>query len=139
MRTVAVVAAAIVFEGRIFAARRGPGGEAGLKWEFPGGKIEAGEEARAALAREIREELELDVEVGELLAESRHRGRELEISLSLYRARILSGILVLREHLEGRWLGAGELGELDWAPADRPFLGPLALLLAAPGGENGGA
>ncbi|MGI8887990.1 MAG: NUDIX domain-containing protein [Nocardioidaceae bacterium] len=136
-----VVAATIVDHGRVLAARRtGPADVAG-GWEFPGGKSDSGESAEAALIREVREELGCGIEVVHKLA-----GRvaiKAGYVLTAYLARILDGSAVPHEHDAIRWLGPEELEDVDWLPADVPFLPELrALLLAGeqlPGGNVGGA
>ncbi len=130
MREIEVVAAVLVRDSRVFCARRPEGGETGGKWEFPGGKIEPGESPEAALAREIREEFGAGIEVGERLATVRHSYSTFSIVLSAYRAVLKSGELVPLEHQEARWLGAEELGSVDWAAADRPIAEKLRGLLA---------
>ena len=132
VREVHVVGAAIVREGRCLAAQRGPGMRLPGKWEFPGGKVEAGEDPRAALAREVREELGLDIEVGELLGTGRDDGGESAVRLDVYLATPRGGELRLLEHSDVRWLTPAELGSVDWAEADRPV---LPLLHARLGGE----
>jgi 8-oxo-dGTP diphosphatase len=115
-----VVGVAIVRDGLVFAAYR-PGPEGG--WEFPGGKVEPGESDAEALVREIREELELTVTVGEPL------GPGVDISekyrLHVYLATVADGEPVLREHAEVRWFAAAELDESEWLIPDRPFVREL--------------
>lgn len=125
MREVHVVGAAIVRDGRCLAAQRGPAMRLPGKWEFPGGKVEPDEDPRAALAREVREELGLDVAVGELLGTGRDLGDGLVVRLDVYAATIAGGELRLLEHGAVRWLQAAELDSLDWADADRPLLAAL--------------
>jgi 8-oxo-dGTP diphosphatase len=115
-----VVGAAIVRDGRVLAARRSAPPELAGQWEFPGGKVEAGESERAALVRECREELGVDIEPGERLAEATIRPG---LVLRLYRATLLTGEpAALQDHDELRWLGADELDSVPWLPADRPLL-----------------
>jgi 8-oxo-dGTP diphosphatase len=132
MREVQVVAAAIMDdEGRLFAARRGPGmRQAGL-WELPGGKIEPGESPEHALAREIHEELGASVTVHERLADSRHAYPDLVVHLIAYRCTIRSGALVPTEHDAVRWLRPDQLRSLDWAPADVPLLDAVRAIMPA--------
>lgn len=128
----AVVGAAILNGDTCLVAQRGPGaaGEA-LKWEFPGGKVEPGETPRSALVREIREELGVEIEVGDRLGRGRAAGQELAIELEVYTARIVSGELRLAEHACCGWFRAEQIDGLDWAEADRPVLAALKRLLSA--------
>ena len=121
-REVHVVGAAIVRDGRCLAAQRGPAMRLPGKWEFPGGKVEDGEDPRAALAREVREELGLEIEVGELLGTGRDEGSESAVRLDVYLATLRGGELRLLEHGAVRWLTPAELDSVDWAEADRPVL-----------------
>jgi len=129
VREVHVVGAAIVRnpgrDGRCLAAQRGAHMRLPGKWEFPGGKVEVGEDPRVALVREVREELGLDIVVGELLGTGRDVGDDLVVRLDVYLATIASGELQLLEHAAVRWLAAAELDSLDWADADRPLLAAL--------------
>ena len=116
-KTVNVAAAVIVKDGRVFATQRGYGPYKDW-WEFPGGKIEAGETPEEALRREIREELDTEILVGELLEEVECDYPEFHLSMKCYMAEVLSGSLVLREHEAARWLPAEELDAVRWLPAD---------------------
>lgn len=121
-----VVGAAIVRGGRCLVARRGPAMRLAGKWELPGGKIEAGEDPRRALEREIHEELDLAIVSGELLGRGRARDAHREIVLDVYLARVVSAAdPVLREHDAIRWVGPDDLLAIDWADADRPVLPAL--------------
>ncbi len=127
MKTVEVVAAAI-FEGdRVLCVQRGPNEKAYIskKWEFPGGKIEAGESHETALAREIREELKLQIHVGEHLVSVDHRYEHFRLVMHVYSCHALSGPLQLTEHLDHRWLRPAEMNDLDWAAADVPVVKAL--------------
>lgn len=129
-----VVGAAILREGRCFAARRSAAMSTPLKWELPGGKPEPGEAPQAALAREIAEELGLQIEVHDLLGVGTALARPgLRIHLAVYRASWRGGDLVLHEHDQSGWFTAEELMQLDWAAPDIPVL-PAVVALMAPGG-----
>lgn len=93
-----------------------------LKWEFPGGKIEPGEAECEALVREIREELGIEIEVGESLRSTTHAYPEFSLTLHPRLCRITSGTPVTHEHAKIEWLGPAELEALDWASADIPVL-----------------
>jgi len=115
---VRVVAGVVVRAGRVLVALRGAGRPLAGRWEFPGGKVEPGEDDRAALARELHEELAIRVEVGARLGESRHG----KVHLLAYRCTLREGEPVALEHEHIRWALPGELGGLSWAPADVPLL-----------------
>ncbi len=116
-KTIRVAAAVIHRENRIFAARRGYGPWKDY-WEFPGGKIEPGESPQDALAREIREELDTVITVGDRLAQVEYDYPEFHLSMTCFRCRIDSGSLTLKEHESARWLRADELDTVSWLPAD---------------------
>ena len=118
--TLHVVGAAIVQGQKCLVTQRGPAMTLAGKWEFPGGKVEPGESASAALAREISEELNLTIAVGQLLGTGRAMVGPKEITLDVYGAVITSGSLVLREHSQALWVEADALAAFDWADADVP-------------------
>ena len=121
---VQVVGAALVRDGRVLAARRvAPSSLAGL-WEFPGGKVEAGESDVEALERELEEELGVRVSVGDRVGPDLLLGDT--AVMRVYLASLVDGEPQLNEHDAFRWLGADELDEVPWIPADAPVLGPLA-------------
>ena len=122
MKTVRVVAALVVRDGLLFAARRSPERREGGLWELPGGKVEADESDQAALTRELREELGVEVEVGDFVAEATHAYAHGAVTLVGYRCRLVTGEPMLRDHDASRWLPAGALYEVTWAPADLPLL-----------------
>ena len=119
-RVVEVVGAAILRDGRCLAARRGPRMSLPGKWEFPGGKVEPGEDADAALVREIAEELDVTIAVGERLGTTQLPGSA--VRLSVYLATIVQGEPAAREHDAIRWCAPVELEALDWAEADVPLV-----------------
>ena len=126
---VAVVGAALIHRGRCLVAKRGAAMSHAGKWEFPGGKIEPGEDAAAALARELREELAITVSVGDWIGRGQARAGEALITLDVYRAALLEGAPLPSEHAAVAWLEAGELSSLDWADADIPVVATVAELL----------
>jgi 8-oxo-dGTP diphosphatase len=120
--TVQVVAAAIVEDGRVLAARRRPD----QRWEFPGGKVEDGETGAQALARECREELGIDVSVGAEVAVAADEHLTLTVfAAGLHTTRPAAGA----DHDRLRWLAAPDLASVDWLPLDRAVLGAVAELL----------
>ncbi len=124
-----VVGAALIERGRCLAARRGEAMDQGGLWEFPGGKVEAGERPEEALARELREELGVECEIGPWLGRGESRVGERRIQLDVYRARMRSGTPSPREHAELRWIGPDEIDALQWAAADIPILPALRAAL----------
>lgn len=117
MKTVKVVAAIIRSGERIFATQRGYG-EFKDGWEFPGGKVEHGETPEDALIREIKEELDVEISVGEKLGCIEYDYPSFHLSMDCFWARIRSGDLLLTEHEAARWLSREELDNVDWLPAD---------------------
>jgi 8-oxo-dGTP diphosphatase len=121
-KRIKVVGAVIVRDGLILCAQRGLNGSLPGMWEFPGGKIEAGETPAAALAREISEELDCVIEVGELVTTTTHEYDFATVELTTFYCRLLDGVPVLKEHQSVSWLPAAELKSLEWAPADMPAI-----------------
>ena len=122
MKNIRVVAAVIKAEnedGRpiIFATQRGYG-EYKDGWEFPGGKIEEGETPQEALKREIREELDTEISVGDLIDTIEYDYPNFHLSMDCFWSDILKGNLVLNEHEAAMWLTKDQLGNVDWLPAD---------------------
>ena len=117
-----VVCALIEKEGRVLVAQRSATQSLPLKWEFPGGKIEPGESECEALAREIREELGGEIAVGKTMTPVSYSYPEFSITLHPLLCRLTSGKAVPHEHAALAWCSAGELRELEWAPADNPVM-----------------
>ncbi|HIV52268.1 MAG TPA: (deoxy)nucleoside triphosphate pyrophosphohydrolase [Candidatus Mediterraneibacter norwichensis] len=117
MKTVRVVAAVIRKDDKIFATQRGYG-EFKDGWEFPGGKIEEGETPEQALAREIKEELDTEIQVGKLIDTIEYDYPKFHLSMDCFWCEIMQGGLELKEHEAARWLSKEELYSVDWLPAD---------------------
>lgn len=125
LKTVEVVAA-LIFDaaGRVLATQCAPHKHGG-GWEFPGGKLEAGEAPREAVVREISEELGVRVEVGELLHTVEWDYPTFHLRMYCYVCRLIAGEIQLREHVAAQWLDASSLATLPWLPADVELLEPL--------------
>lgn len=121
MKTIRVVAAIIIDDGKVFATQRGYG-EFKDGWEFPGGKIDAGETPEEALVREIKEELDTEVEVIELLDTVEYDYPKFHLSMDCFICKIKSGDLVLKEHEAAKWLTKETLDSVEWLPADQGLI-----------------
>lgn len=117
MKSIEVVAAVIMDGKKVFATQRGYG-EFKDMWEFPGGKTEPGETHAQALRREIMEELDTMVDVGELLETVNYDYPSFHLTMHCYLCTVESGSLVFKEHEAARWLGKDELFSVEWLPAD---------------------
>ena len=122
MKTIRVVAAVIKAvnesgEQVIFATQRGYGEFQG-GWEFPGGKIEVGESPQEALRREIIEELDTEITIGELVDTVEYDYPNFHLSMDCFWCEVLSGNLILKEHEDARWLLKEQLDDVEWLPAD---------------------
>ena len=122
MKTIRVAAAVIKAsddkaEPIIFATQRGYGEFKG-GWEFPGGKIEAGETPQEALKREIKEELDTEISVGDFIDTIEYDYPTFHLSMDCFWCQIVSGDLVLKEHEAAKWLTKDKLDSVDWLPAD---------------------
>ena len=121
MKIVRVVAAVIRDGDRIFATARGYGEYKGW-WEFPGGKIEAGETPEEALVREIHEELDTEIRVGELIDTIEYDYPTFHLSMDCFWAEVIAGRLVLKEAEDARWLTKETLESVQWLPADQTII-----------------
>ena len=118
MKTIRVVAAVIKDGDRIFATARGYGDFKG-GWEFPGGKIEPGETPQEALAREIKEELDTEISVGDLIDTVEYDYPKFHLSMDCFWCSIISGNLVLKEAEDAKWLTRDTIDSVAWLPADK--------------------
>lgn len=124
MKVIRVVAAIIIDGGKVFATQRGYG-EFKDGWEFPGGKIEADELPEDAIIREIKEELDTEVEVVGLLDTVEYDYPKFHLSMDCFICKIKSGDLVLKEHEAAKWLTKETLNSVEWLPADQGLIGKI--------------
>jgi 8-oxo-dGTP diphosphatase len=117
-----VTAAIIIETGKALIARRKPTARLPNMWEFPGGKIEPGESPEQCLKRELYEEFEIHVRIGERIGSSIHAYDFGTIELIAFKARLVGGKFKLHEHAEIRWVQADDIARYDFAPADMPFV-----------------
>ena len=120
-----VVCAVIIKNRQVLCAQRGLFMSLPLKWEFPGGKVEDGETYEEALIREIKEELNLIIDVRTLFLSVDHTYPDFNLSMHSYLCSAFSGELILKEHQQSQWLYVNELDRLDWAAADIPIVKKL--------------
>ena len=125
LKKVEVVAAVIRDKDKIFATQRGYG-EFKDGWEFPGGKIEPGETPQQALVREIKEELDTEIEVQELIDTVEYDYPTFHLTMHCFWARIKEGNLILKEHEAAKWLTKDTLNTVDWLPADEGLVEKIA-------------
>jgi 8-oxo-dGTP diphosphatase len=128
MKIIDVVAAIIIKDNQVYATQRGYGEFKGW-WEFPGGKTEARESLEDALKREIREELDAEIEVGELLGTVEWDYPNFHLTMHCFVCSLLSDTLQLNEHEADAWLGAESLHSVKWLPADEGLIPQIQLLL----------
>ena len=117
MKHIEVVAGIIKDGGKIFATQRGYG-DFKDGWEFPGGKMEPGETCEQALARELKEELAIDVNVGKFLCTVDYDYPTFHLTMHCFYCSVVGGELTLLEHEAAKWLNMAELHSVDWLPAD---------------------
>ncbi len=127
MKTIEVVAAIITKDGKYFATQRGYGDFAG-GWEFPGGKMETGEMPQDALVREIKEELDAEITVGELFETVEYDYPTFHLTMHCFLCELVSEHVVLLEHEAAKWLSPEELDSVDWLPADLGLIESLMQL-----------
>ena len=128
MKTIEVVAAVIRDHDRIFTTQRGYGDQKG-GWEFPGGKMELGETPQEALVREIKEELDTEIEVEELIDTVEYDYPKFHLTMHCFFCSVKQGNLVLKEHEAAKWLTLETLDTVDWLPADRGLIEKIRLAL----------
>jgi mutator mutT protein len=132
MKTIKVVAAVICDslkeKKRIFATAKGYGEFKG-QWEFPGGKVEVGETPKQALVREIKEELEIDIKVGDLIDTIKYDYPTFHLSMDCFWCEIIQGELKLVEAEAARWLTKEELYDVQWLPADISLIAKIEKLM----------
>lgn len=116
MKSIKVAAAIIIHEGKIFIAKRNYGEFEGL-FEFPGGKFEPGETGEETLKREIREEMEVDIEVGDFFMNIQYDYPNFHLDMDCYLCTLLSDHLHLNDHSEVKWIDADDTN-IEWVPAD---------------------
>lgn len=122
LRLITVVGAVISKDGKILAAQRKEESSLGGFWEFPGGKIEENETPREALTREIKEELEAEIDIFDEICTVDHKYDFGIVRLTTFRCRMLSDSISLNDHQDTRWLSMRELRDVNWAPADIPTI-----------------
>lgn len=125
-KNIHVVGAVILENGKILCAQRGPSKFLAFKWEFPGGKIEVSESPQQALMREINEEMQCEIEIGEQIDHTIYEYDFGIVHLTTFLCKLKKGEPTLTEHVEIKWLSPNELISLDWAPADIPTIEKLS-------------
>ena len=122
MKKIEVVAAVIKYKDKYLCCQRSDNGETGLKWEFPGGKIEPGETHEEALHRELSEELSIKVGIDKFLMTITHQYKTFHLTMHCYSCTASDEEFHLHEHIDAKWLTVKEMAKLDWAEADIPVL-----------------
>ena len=128
-KIIEVVGAAIIKEDKVLAMQRSEQMTLPGMWEFPGGKVEADETEQEALIREIKEELNVTINILDYINEASYDYDFGTVQLKVYTAEIISGQITLEEHSDGKWVTADELKNIDWAPVDIPAAKALVKIL----------
>jgi 8-oxo-dGTP diphosphatase len=128
-----VACAIIEQEGTVLAAQRSASTSLPLKWEFPGGKIEAGETPEECLHRELREELGVNVFIGTALSEATHSYPDFTVTLYPFTCRLAGDTITMHEHHDLKWIEPQRMPELDWAAADLPVISEYLTVIVAAG------
>ena len=128
-KIIEVVGAAIIKDNKVLAMQRSEQMTLPGMWEFPGGKIEANETEEQALIREIKEELNITVEIRDYINEASYDYDFGTVKLKVYTAEIVAGDILMEEHSDGKWVTADELMAIDWAPVDIPAAEALTTYL----------
>lgn len=113
-----VAAAIIRKKDKLLICQRGPGGSTAFLWEFPGGKVEANETLEECLVRECKEELEIDIKVGKVFAETEFKYPDRSIAFTFFEAKLIGGRTRANVHKDVKWVTAAELVDYDFCPAD---------------------
>jgi 8-oxo-dGTP diphosphatase len=129
-RHLRVACAIIERDGTVLAAQRSAAMSLPLKWEFPGGKIEAGESPEECLTRELQEELGVTVRIGAALSPATHGYADVTVTLYPFTCRLAGGAVTMHEHHALQWIAPERMAELDWAAADLPVIDEYILMHA---------
>lgn len=130
MRHLHVACAIIEQSGKVLAAQRSASMSLPLKWEFPGGKIEAGESPEECLNRELMEELGVSVRIGVALPPATHSYTDFTVTLHPFTCSLAGGVIIMHEHHALQWIEPERMPELDWAAADLPVIGDYMVIAA---------
>ncbi len=125
-----VACAIIEQDGTVLTAQRSATMSLPLKWEFPGGKIEAGETAEECLIRELREELGVSVFIGSALSPATHSYQDFTVTLYPFTCSLTGGTVTMHEHHALKWVEPQQMPELDWAAADLPVISEYLIITA---------